>query len=251
MRSLCAAALTALLAAGCGARVVSDGVSKFADEAEDSADTARADSASAPIDVGIDTEPLPGMKDASIARVATPIIKPAAGDHGCPLSIHITTATPEASIHFTWDHMYIAADPTIASPRYFAPFELHRSAVLKARAFRDGLAPSDVAMVKYNIDRVGGTASPPAFEPGGGVYASDQTVALSSAPGATICYVVAGSYVVPMCGDDAKCTYSAREYTGPFVVSPTAPFGTRVAAQACMPCGGRSSEVSTSYVLRK
>lgn len=224
---------------GCGARVTNDLVS---DVRPDLDDTSVTDS-SRPSDSRVDCCGEPEVGDASSNRVAAPVITPSGGSYECPMpAIEMLTATPDANIHYTWD----GTNPTLASPRYAGPFALWRSTQLKARAFRDGFAPSEVVTVNYTIKLVDDPPPPPTFLPPGGVYSTDPTVTLSSGAAATICYVNGGSYSVPLCGDDGACRGSALTYSGPFV-APLSVFGTKVVAQACIPCRGRSIEVSATY----
>ncbi len=184
--------------------------------------------------------------DTAFEKVATPVIKPGSGEHTCPLPpIEITTATPGARIYYTWDYLRIPADPTIASAHYVGSFAIQRTAVVKARAFRDGFEASDVATVKYVVDRRAEAPTAPMISPGTGTYSSDPTVTLSSSPGATICYVL-GSDLYTMC-EDGRCAGSASLYSAPFVVTPKVPYGTTVTARACFVCSGPSPPTTVIY----
>lgn len=61
-----------------------------------------------------------------------------------PLTISISSPDKGTSIRYTLD----GSDPTITSPLYEKPFTINSTTVIKARAFRDGDAPSFPSMLR-------------------------------------------------------------------------------------------------------
>ncbi len=78
-----------------------------------------------------------------------PVVSPQAGAYQRELTITLETDTRYAEIHYTLD----GSEPTVAAPRYDAPFILARSATLKAKTFCDYLPDSEVVAHTYRIDR--------------------------------------------------------------------------------------------------
>lgn len=60
------------------------------------------------------------------------------------VDMKMSCRTEGAAIHYTLD----GSEPTEASPLYTAPFVLDRSATIRARAFKDGMQPSDIAVAQ-------------------------------------------------------------------------------------------------------
>ncbi len=61
------------------------------------------------------------------------------------LRVRVWTRTPGAEIHITTD----GSDPTPSSPVYSGPLTLRRDVELRARAFKTGYIPSDVAVARF------------------------------------------------------------------------------------------------------
>jgi alpha-L-rhamnosidase len=61
--------------------------------------------------------------------------------------ITMTSETPGAHVRYTTD----GSEPTEQSPEYTGPIRLTKATVIKARAFKDGLAPSIVASGEYTV----------------------------------------------------------------------------------------------------
>lgn len=80
-------------------------------------------------------------------KVATPKFDPAPGEFQGMIWVSISCATPEATIRYTTD----GNKPTEKSPQYTEPILIARTTTLKARAFKSGLSPSDVATATYVI----------------------------------------------------------------------------------------------------
>ena len=73
-------------------------------------------------------------------------------------NIQITCETKEAIIHYTID----GTEPTEDSPVYTDVFEVEAPATIKARAFKDGMRPSET--VSYDVKKAGGTEQLPVPE---------------------------------------------------------------------------------------
>lgn len=67
-----------------------------------------------------------------------------------PMQITLTSATPQAAIHYTLD----GTTPTQQSPLYKKPFTINGSTVIKTRAFKKGATPSFTATARYNFDYI-------------------------------------------------------------------------------------------------
>lgn len=83
--------------------------------------------------------------------VAAPVIGPAVASSSSPLRVTVACATTGAAIHYT----STGAEPTTASPRYTGPVTLRgtpgQKIVVKARAFKSGMASSPLATRTYAI----------------------------------------------------------------------------------------------------
>ena len=85
-----------------------------------------------------------------VETVALPKFSPASGtilSSGERLEVSITCATSGAEIRYALD----GSVPTAASPLYVAPLVVSAPAVVRARAFAAGLAPSGVAKGYYSV----------------------------------------------------------------------------------------------------
>ncbi|MBW2092551.1 MAG: zinc-ribbon domain-containing protein, partial [Deltaproteobacteria bacterium] len=121
-------------------------------------------------------------------KVQIPTFSIQSGTFTTTQRITISCPTPEASVHYTSDGTIPNAD----SPVYSEPLEIQETTTIKARAFRDGWAPSDVAAASY---RITGTVAKPTFSLKPGKYFKTQQVVLSSAtPEAQIYYTLDGTY---------------------------------------------------------
>jgi hypothetical protein len=119
--------------------------------------------------------------------VLTPTLTPGTGTYSLPQTVAATTATPGATLRYTTS----GADPAATDPAVPAGglVAVDQSTVLKVRAFRTGLTPSPVAAAAFTLQ-----VATPTIGPGGGTYASPQTVTITSAsPGATLHYTLDGS----------------------------------------------------------
>ena len=78
------------------------------------------------------------------AVVSTPALPGGLSLFKGSVDMKMSCRTEGAAIHYTLD----GSEPTEASPLYTAPFVLDRSATVKARAFKEGMQPSDIAAAK-------------------------------------------------------------------------------------------------------
>lgn len=79
--------------------------------------------------------------------VATPTFDPAGATSADPVSVTMSTTTAGATIYYTLD----SSTPTQSSPLYSGPITISESAILKAKAFKDGLNPSGTASALFTI----------------------------------------------------------------------------------------------------
>ena len=137
--------------------------------------------------------------------VATPVFTPAAGTYITTQSVSITSATTDASIHYTSD----GTPATCASGTVFAgPIEVAQSVTLSAIGCATGKIDSAVATAAYVITP---PAAPPVFDPAPGEYTSAQQVTLTSAtPAATFRYTTNGS--------EPSCS-TGSTYGGPVAIA--------------------------------
>jgi alpha-tubulin suppressor-like RCC1 family protein len=127
------------------------------------------------------------ISDAAFAwRVATPTVTPLGGAFSSNTTVTLSCATVGATIHYTTTGVDpTESDPTITSGNTVAMTE---TTTLKARAW-SGTAASNVTAAVFTM-----TLPSPTFSPGGGTFASAQTVGLSNTvSGATIRYTTDGS----------------------------------------------------------
>lgn len=136
---------------------------------------------------------------------AAPIFSPAAGTYTSAQSVAISTTTSGAEIRYTTD----GSTPTASSTLYSSPISVPSSQTLKAIAIKSGLSNSSVSTAAYTINL---TAATPTFNPGGGTFATAQSVTISTATaGAEIRYTIDGS----------TPTGSSTLYSSPVNVSAT------------------------------
>jgi len=99
-------------------------------------------------------EPTPGQANTTEARpgfAPTPRISPGSGFRADPVEVEVACDDGAAALRLTWD----GAAPTEASDAYEGPFEVDATstpAVIRARAWVDGLWPSRIASATYSAD---------------------------------------------------------------------------------------------------
>ncbi|GMU65359.1 MAG: hypothetical protein AMXMBFR36_16330 [Acidobacteriota bacterium] len=106
-----------------------------------------------------------------VVKVAKPTLVPLRDGAGKTSGVEARTSTPGATVHFTFD----GSEPTEASPPVMDSRVVSlRSATVRARAFKPGLEPSEIAELQFESDEELGSslvscASGPAqIEAGGG-----------------------------------------------------------------------------------
>jgi hypothetical protein len=121
------------------------------------------------------------------SQVSKPVITPSSGTYNSELYIVITCSTSMAQIRYTTN----GSEPNQTSTVYSTPFTINASKTIKAIAYKDGLAPSQIATSDYTIENI--AVSTPTFSPPGGNYNIGQQVEISCATqGATIRYTSNG-----------------------------------------------------------
>ncbi|NOZ56295.1 MAG: DUF4981 domain-containing protein, partial [Calditrichaeota bacterium] len=82
-------------------------------------------------------------------HVIRPAIAPYDAFFHDTLRVRVWTRTPGAEIHITTD----GSDPTPSSPVYSGPLTLRQDTELRARAFKTGYVPSEVAVARFAVVR--------------------------------------------------------------------------------------------------
>ena len=144
-----------------------------------------------------------------VEQAAAPVFTPAAGTYTQAQQVEITSATPEAVIHYTTD----GSEPAAESPVYTEAVTVDQDMVLKAIAVKEGMRNSTVASAAYRIqipEPEKQTVTTPVISPGGGDFTKAQTVEIScETEGAVIYYTLDGS----------QPTAESQQYTGAITVS--------------------------------
>jgi len=140
------------------------------------------------------------------SQVAAPELTPAGGLFSNPVTVAITTATPDSTIRYATDGL----DPTEASALYTEPLVLSTTTELRARAFKTGWIPSASVSALYQLHY--GTLEPPAISPEPGTYETAVEISQSSPPGASVHYTT----------DGATPTTASPVYAGPFALTASA-----------------------------
>lgn len=119
-------------------------------------------------------------------QVATPMFSPAPGKYTTAQDVIISCSTSGATIHYTAN----GQDPTESDISYRRPIHISSTTTLKARAYKSGWNPSNVAIGTYTIT---GIVATPTYNPPPGTYTTAQDVTIScSTSGATIHYTTNG-----------------------------------------------------------
>ncbi|MDD3642538.1 MAG: chitobiase/beta-hexosaminidase C-terminal domain-containing protein [Candidatus Krumholzibacteria bacterium] len=150
--------------------------------------------------------------------VATPVLDPAGGAYSVIQHLKMTCSTADASICYTTD----GTDPDESSALFATgdSIEVGVTSTIKARAYKTGMNPSEIAQETYLIDLE--DVATPYFEPEGGVYHAPLDAIIHCATAfARIFYTTDGSdpdtnstefifqTVIPV---DATTTLRARAY---------------------------------------
>jgi alpha-tubulin suppressor-like RCC1 family protein len=162
-------------------------------------------------------------------RVATPTFNVAPGTYTSDRTVTVSVVTAGATIHYTQSGAEpTEADPVIASG---SSVTVSQSQTLKARAWKNGVPTSHVAVADYVLKPVTPTISPSA-----GTYTSARTVTMSTTtPGTTLRYTL----------DGTDPTGASTLYSGAFTVATT----TTVKAVAFKPDWADSDVRSVAYTM--
>jgi PKD repeat protein len=121
-------------------------------------------------------------------KSSTPTFSPTPGTYSSAQTITISANTGGATIRYTTD----GSTPSETNGTVGNSVTISSSGTLKAIAYRNGLADSDVASGDYQIVQI--QCATPTFSPPAGSYAGAQTVTISTTTsGATIRYTTDGS----------------------------------------------------------
>jgi len=118
--------------------------------------------------------------------------------------IRLYTDTPQSQIFYTLNGSVPTNTPSSTNFLYDAnnPLSISENVVLRIRAFKDNLEPSEVRILNLVVNATQST--PPSLSPAAGTYQNSVTVSISGAPGAIIRYTLNGNDP-----DTSSCTYSA------------------------------------------
>ena len=142
-------------------------------------------------------------------KVGTPVANYGPGTYPYTFAVSLSDTTTGASIRYTVD----GTEPTEAdSLLYTVAIPVDQTTTLRARAFKAGLAASNVLVNPYVLKVPVAT-----FTPGPGTYPTAQSVTLTSAVGASIYFTTDG-------GDPSE---SSTPYTGPIPIATTSTIKTR------------------------
>ena len=106
-----------------------------------------ADTPTSNADLIIDAVEVYGITGIVSNIVETPVISVASGTYMTPQTVSITCETEGASIYYTTD----GTTPDQTSTLYENPLTIDSICTLKAKAFKDGMDPSNVASATYNF----------------------------------------------------------------------------------------------------
>ena len=80
--------------------------------------------------------------DSQINQVATPTFTPAPGIYDSPQTVMISSNTPDAVFYYTTN----GDDPSDSSTPYNQPINIDKTTTIKAKTYKDGWTPSDIAI---------------------------------------------------------------------------------------------------------
>ncbi len=138
----------------------------------------------------------------TINKVETPIANPQQNNVSYNTQISLYTPTNDATIRYTID----GSSPTESSEIYSAPFTITGATTIKARAFKNGFQPSDVAIFNYVVNVV---AIPTSLPSNGNVNYGTSVSLNTSTSGAVIRYTL----------DGTEPTESSEIYSAPFTIT--------------------------------
>ncbi|HTQ30068.1 MAG TPA: chitobiase/beta-hexosaminidase C-terminal domain-containing protein [Opitutaceae bacterium] len=140
-------------------------------------------------------------------QVAAPVFSPGGGTYAVGQLVLFSDATSGATIRYTTD----GSTPTETNGIIGGSVSITSTTTLKAIAYEAGMTDSDVTIAVYTIEPFEGLL-PPVFSPGGGTYATAQSVSITSTAGASIRYTTDGS---------PPSEVSGTIYSGPVNISTT------------------------------
>ena len=117
----------------------------------------------------------------------TPSFQPAAGAYQDDVLVTLTSPDPNATIRYTTD----GSDPGDTSPAFRLPLVLTTTTAVKARLFKSGHTAGAIVSATYTLDAPGAVATP-LIVPGGGRFATRQTVTITGPAGTTLRYTTTG-----------------------------------------------------------
>lgn len=166
-----------------------------------------------------------------LSKVSQPVISPNGGSFTTAQQVTVSCATPGATIKYTTD----GAEPSLVyGETYYSPFTVSNNYTIKAKAFKSGMADSNLASASFLILT---PAVKPVISPSGGTISAPTQVTLASTtPGASIRYTTDGS--------DPSDTLGTL-YSGAFTVSTS----TNVRAIAYKSGMGNSEIASASFTF--
>ncbi len=124
--------------------------------------------------------------------VAKPIANPGTGSYVNSVSVSLSTSTPNAIIRYTRN----GTEPNASSQVYTSPININNTSntnpvILKAKAYKSGMNPSQVSTNSYTLTSIVET---PVSKPSPGSYKEQVVVSLfTTTVGATIRYTLDGS----------------------------------------------------------
>ena len=99
------------------------------------------------IGLSIDAVDFYGVTGLEPNIVETPVISEPSGSYTTPITVSITCATEDANIYYTID----GTTPDENSTLYESPITIDSTCTLKAKAFKGGMDPSNVAFAEYRF----------------------------------------------------------------------------------------------------
>lgn len=180
--------------------------------------------------------------------VATPTFNPGPGTFTTsPVSVQLATATAGATIRYTTD----GTTPNSSSTAYSSAISLSTTTTIKAIAQKAGFADSAIATGTFTINASSGQTQAVQPNPNAGTFVNDQSVALTSETGATICFTLDGS--TPTCdAQTATCGGSSQTYNAQAKVPITGnavAAGTTLTAIACKTGKTNSGPTTALYTF--
>ncbi len=162
-----------------------------------------------------------------VPPVAELVISPLGGIYSSAIMVSLSSPNPGAQIRYTID----GTEPTSNSTLYTQPIYVEYSTTVKAKAYANGMNPSNLVTATYNIT---GTVANPIVSPPGGTYTTAQYVVLScSTPYTELRYTLNGTDPLS----------NSTIYSSPILIANSAVLKVRGYAQGWTP----SAVTTTTY----